>query len=217
MASNLHSARTRPRCCCIEPRPAFLTLSTGLNRPILSWRMFGAGPLADCAVQYTRLHDDLEDIRNWDMEHPGRIAALQWWSGTDHDKLGSKCGDITYIEWLRAAHIVPQSCLPALMHPSLKSDDAEGNFASRLDFRGGSYAIFEGVGALSGGGGTSRYLYDYDEAAQQQILDNLFSLEAGALQILKIEIGVSQTSMSGFHLAVSCIRQAGRQFELNFH
>lgn len=64
--------------------------------------------------------------------------------------------------------------------------------------RGGSLALdlstpgslFEGVGALSGGGGTSRYLYDYPEAAQEQILDALFDpTSGGALQMLKIEIG----------------------------
>lgn len=186
--SSIHDC-INPAQCCVD----ISNVSSGSNSPILSWRMFGAGPSADCAVQYPRLHDDLEDIKDWDTDHPGRIAALQWWSGTDHDTDGkpeSKCSDnITYIEWLRAAHIVPQSCLPTLGQLPHKSDDAEGDFATRLDFQGTSQATFEGVGALSGGGGTSRYLYDYDKVAQQQILDNLFSPEAGALQILKIEIG----------------------------
>ena len=49
---------------------------------------------------------------------------------------------------------------------------------------------FDGVGALSGGGGTSRLLYDYEEPYRAQILDALFLPESGgALQILKVEIG----------------------------
>eukprot|EP01052_Picozoa_sp_SAG31_P021204 SAG31_NODE_1627_length_7705_cov_5.310939_9_plen_192_part_00 len=49
---------------------------------------------------------------------------------------------------------------------------------------------FEGLGALSGGGGTSRLLYDYMEPQRSDILDALFGKAAGgALQIFKVEIG----------------------------
>eukprot|EP00729_Bicosta_minor_P001071 gene1071-29945_t len=49
---------------------------------------------------------------------------------------------------------------------------------------------FEGLGALSGGGGTSRLLYDYEEPYRSDILDALFTPKSGgALQILKVEIG----------------------------
>ena len=34
---------------------------------------------------------------------------------------------------------------------------------------------FDGIGALSGGGGTSRLLYDYGEPQRSQILDALFT------------------------------------------
>ena len=88
--------------------------------PILSWRMFGAGPHASCAVELHNLHDDLDDIAAWDAAHPGRIAALQWWSGTDDDQDGkpaSTCnasnpGATSYLAWLKAAEIVPKRCLP---------------------------------------------------------------------------------------------------------
>ena len=67
----------------------------------------------------------------------------------------------------------------------MKNDD---DLHTLLDLRPRG-ALFEGVGALSGGGGTSRYLYDYPAESQEQILDMLFSPSAGALQMLKIEIG----------------------------
>ena len=47
-----------------------------------------------------------------------------------------------------------------------------------------------GIGALSGGGGTSRLLYDYPEAQRADVLDALFLPGRGAsAQILKVEIG----------------------------
>src|SRR5689334_6637705 len=49
---------------------------------------------------------------------------------------------------------------------------------------------FDGVGAISGGGGDSRYLIDYPEPARSAILDYLFKPNYGAaVQILKVEIG----------------------------
>jgi hypothetical protein len=49
---------------------------------------------------------------------------------------------------------------------------------------------FDGVGALSGGGGTSRLLYDYAEPQRTEILDALFDPGHGSSpQILKVEIG----------------------------
>ena len=49
---------------------------------------------------------------------------------------------------------------------------------------------FDGIGALSGGGGTSRLLFNYPEPQRSDILDILFKPNAGAsLQILKVEIG----------------------------
>jgi hypothetical protein len=57
---------------------------------------------------------------------------------------------------------------------------------------------FDGVGAISGGGGNSRLLIDYPEPERSQILDYLFKPGYGAsLQILKIEIGGDTNSTSG--------------------
>ncbi len=57
---------------------------------------------------------------------------------------------------------------------------------------------FDGVGALSGGGGTSRLLWDYPEQQRNEILDYLFKPGYGAsLQILKVEIGCDANSTNG--------------------
>ena len=57
---------------------------------------------------------------------------------------------------------------------------------------------FDGVGAVSGGGGTSRLLIDYPEPQRSQILDYLFKPNYGAsLQILKVEIGGDADSTQG--------------------
>jgi hypothetical protein len=66
--------------------------------PALSWMTFGCMPDVaphhcsqnQCASNYTRLHAQLGYIREWSAAHPGRIEALQFWSGQDDDK--HNCG-----------------------------------------------------------------------------------------------------------------------------
>ncbi|MEY9877352.1 hypothetical protein ABH931_006876 [Streptacidiphilus sp. MAP12-33] len=61
---------------------------------------------------------------------------------------------------------------------------------------------FDGVGAISGGGGNSRLLADYPEPQRGQILDYLFKPGYGAaLQILKVEIGGDTNSTDGSELS----------------
>jgi hypothetical protein len=58
--------------------------------------------------------------------------------------------------------------------------------------------VFDGVGAISGGGGNSRLLIDYPEPQRSQLLDYLFKPGYGAdLQILKLEIGGDANSTDG--------------------
>ena len=65
----------------------------------------------------------------------------------------------------------------------------DGNAAGR---------VFDGVGAISGGGGNSRLLFDYPEPQRTQILDYLFRPGVGAaMQILKVEVGGDTNSTSG--------------------
>ncbi|MGP8304187.1 ricin-type beta-trefoil lectin domain protein [Streptomyces inhibens] len=57
---------------------------------------------------------------------------------------------------------------------------------------------FDGIGAISGGGGNARLLVDYPKAQRGQILDYLFKPGYGAaLQMLKIEIGGDTNSTDG--------------------
>jgi len=58
--------------------------------------------------------------------------------------------------------------------------------------------VFDGAGAISGGGGNARLLFDYPEPYRSQILDYLFKPGYGAdLQILKVEIGSDCDSTDG--------------------
>ncbi len=66
-----------------------------------------------------------------------------------------------------------------------------------LDGTGTGRAL-DGIGAISGGGGNSRLLFDYPEPQRTQILDLLFKPGYGAaLQILKVEIGGDTQSTDG--------------------
>ena len=58
--------------------------------------------------------------------------------------------------------------------------------------------VFEGLGAVSGGGNTSRLLPDYPDAQRRQILDYLFKPQFGAsLSVLKVEVGGDVNSTEG--------------------
>uniref|UniRef100_A0AB33K7V8 galactosylceramidase n=1 Tax=Kitasatospora sp. CMC57 TaxID=3231513 RepID=A0AB33K7V8_9ACTN len=57
---------------------------------------------------------------------------------------------------------------------------------------------FDGIGAISGGGGNTRLLIDYPEPQRSQLLDYLFKPGYGAsLQLLKIEIGGDTNTTDG--------------------
>ena len=69
--------------------------------------------------------------------------------------------------------------------------------AITVDGAGGG-RTFDGVGAISGGGGNSRLLFDYPATQRSQVLDYLFKPGYGAaLQILKVEVGGDTNSTSG--------------------
>jgi hypothetical protein len=79
---------------------------------------------------------------------------------------------------------------------------------------------FQGVGAISGGGGNSRLLIDYPAKQRQQVLDYLFKPGYGAsLQILKLEIGGDAYATDGAEASIEHIRHqincgAGYEFWL---
>jgi hypothetical protein len=58
--------------------------------------------------------------------------------------------------------------------------------------------VFDGIGAISGGGGTARLLIDYPQPQRSQILSYLFKPGYGAdLQMLKLEIGGDAEATDG--------------------
>ncbi|AUG75496.1 galactosylceramidase [Kitasatospora sp. MMS16-BH015] len=62
---------------------------------------------------------------------------------------------------------------------------------------------FDGIGAISGGGGNSRLLADYPEPQRAQLLDYLFKPGYGAaLQTLKLEIGGDTNSTDGAEASI---------------
>ncbi len=84
----------------------------------------------------------------------------------------------------------------------------------------GTGRTFDGIGAISGGGGNSRLLTDYPAAQQSAILDYLFRPGYGAdVQILKVEVGGDTNSTDGSessieHTAGSVSCAAGYEFWL---
>jgi hypothetical protein len=67
--------------------------------------------------------------------------------------------------------------------------------------------VFQGIGAISGGGGNSRLLIDYPAREREQILDYLFTPHFGAsLQMLKLEIGGGGFSSDGSEPSVEPVR-----------
>jgi Glycosyl hydrolase family 59 len=85
---------------------------------------------------------------------------------------------------------------------------------------GGGDRVYDGVGAVLGGGGNARYLEDYPARQRDQILDYLFKPGYGAaLQILKLEIGGDANSSDGSEPSVEHARghvscQAGYEFTI---
>src|SRR6266496_1286592 len=66
---------------------------------------------------------------------------------------------------------------------------------------------FDGVGAISGGGGNSRLLIDYPEPQRSQVLDYLFKPGYGAaVQVLKIEIGGDANSTDGAEPSIEHVK-----------
>jgi hypothetical protein len=67
--------------------------------------------------------------------------------------------------------------------------------------------VFQGIGAISGGGGNSRLLIDYPARPRAQILNYLFKPDYGAaLQLLKLEIGGGGFSSDGAEPSVEPVR-----------
>jgi hypothetical protein len=91
------------------------------------------------------------------------------------------------------------SCTPAPPNGSVAAGAGAGTSTRTITLDGaGTGRVFDGIGAVSGGGGNSRLLIDYTEPSRSQILDYLFKPGYGAaLQMLKVEIGGDMNSTDG--------------------
>jgi len=93
--------------------------------------------------------------------------------------------------WLLLACLLNNSTLGVaqrLTESAYLVDDSNGKYGLR----------WEGVGAISGGGATSKLLVDYPKEIQDEILDFLFKPNYGlSLQMLKVEIGGDADSTEG--------------------
>ncbi|MEU1287634.1 ricin-type beta-trefoil lectin domain protein [Kitasatospora sp. NPDC005856] len=96
-----------------------------------------------------------------------------------------------------SAALVLAGALTTLAAPPAAQAAAAVQTSVTLD--GGKPGLtFDGVGAISGGGGNSRLLVDYPEPQRTQLLDYLFKPGYGAsLQVLKLEIGGDTNSTDG--------------------
>ncbi len=89
------------------------------------------------------------------------------------------------------------ACASVMMILTALPDPAQGTSTITLDAAAVG-RTFEGLGAVSGGGNTTRLLKDYPEAQQKEILDYLFKPNFGAsLSVLKVEVGGDINSTEG--------------------
>ncbi len=110
---------------------------------------------------------------------------------------------------------------PSAWGAPVTADEQAAGVSTSIDINGVDHGrTFDGVGAISGGGGNSRLLIDYPAEQRNQILDYLFKPGYGAsLQILKLEIGGDANSTDGSEPSVEHTRgvvncNAGYEFWL---
>ncbi|HZX06403.1 NPCBM/NEW2 domain-containing protein [Kribbella sp.] len=105
-------------------------------------------------------------------------------------------GTVGLLVALAQPSLVATAARPPLV-TAAAAPSAGATTAVTLDGRQGG-RTFDGIGAISGGGGNSRLLIDYPEPERSRILDYLFKPGYGAnLQLLKVEIGGDTNSTDG--------------------
>jgi O-glycosyl hydrolase len=99
----------------------------------------------------------------------------------------------------RTRALLAALCLAAASTAIALSTTTAAHAATTVTINGTSAGrTLDGIGAISGGGGNSRLLFDYPEPQRTQILDYLFKPGYGAaVQILKVEVGGDTNSTSG--------------------
>ena len=121
----------------------------------------------------------------WNFSPDGPACSL--WTG--HPSPGPKCArpEGTWKHWVGGASS-QRPPAPSPPRPPSPSPPAHPSTIT-LDFKAGG-PVLAGIGAISGGGATSRLLVDYPEPQRSQLLDMMFTpFKGAALQVLKVEIG----------------------------
>ena len=159
----------------------YLEFPSSAGEPPRQLRGFAKQPLAAGATAQVNFELSARDRSVWDATSGGWKEV----AGTFGVVVGSSS---------RAAKLHGSFTVKTDDHTA-KTDDGAADVT--LDFAQ-TGRVFEGLGALSGGGGTSRLLYDYQEPQRKEILDALFDPKAGgALHIFKTEIGGDAQSTEG--------------------
>jgi galactosylceramidase len=95
--------------------------------------------------------------------------------------------------------VLPVLCLVIVfVHAPFSAGSKFPDAKYLIDDLDGVWTTFDGIGAISGGGATSKLLVNYAEPHRSNILDYLFKPQfAASLQILKVEIGGDSQSSDG--------------------
>ncbi|MEV0407371.1 ricin-type beta-trefoil lectin domain protein [Actinoallomurus sp. NPDC050550] len=124
--------------------------------------------------------------QKWNLGADQTIAGAQSGRCLDADAGGTADGTIVQLWTCKTPGDNNQRWIPPSTSTSLTINGT------------GDGRVFDGVGAISGGGGNSRLLIDYPEPQRSQILDYLFKPDYGAnVQLLKLEIGGDANSTDG--------------------
>ena len=103
---------------------------------------------------------------------------------------------VTLIRATLATALTIASCAVALSPAARAAGRPAAVTAITIDGRTPG-PVFQGVGAISGGGGNSRLLIDYPASQRTQILNYLFGPGGADLQLLKLEIGGDANTTDG--------------------
>ena len=121
---------------------------------------------------------------------------------------------VTVTAWSRTARVVATTAVAAAALAAAALAVVSAGTAAAAPYRAvviinGARPgpVFQGIGAISGGGGNSRLLSDYPPRERAQILDYLFLPRFGAsLQMLKLEIGGGGFSSDGSEPSVEPVQ-----------
>ncbi len=152
----------------------------------------------------------------------GTCSGRRWTLNSDQtitDAQSGKCLDIVANGTANGAIVELWTCKAAADNNQRWAANASTTTAVNVSGTAGG-RVFDGVGAISGGGGNSRLLVEYPEPQRSQMLDYLFQPGFGAaVQLLKIEIGGDADSTDGSEPSIQHVRgvvncDAGYEFWL---